>query len=353
MASLVGGAARAERTYKGGDSMKISIAMAAYNGEAYLPAQLASFAAQTCAPDELVVTDDGSTDATRRVVEDFGRTVPFTVRYEANERNLGFSQNFSRALSLCTGDLVFLSDQDDAWLEDKIARMTAVAAEHPDKACFMNDAFLADGDLHPTGPTKLGQIRASGLGDDTFVMGCCVAVRRPLLDLILPIPRHLPAHDSWLVQTADVLGLTLRLAEPLQFYRRHGGNVSKFFVNDIDRMPFAERLRIGLSRATARLASTANIDNELMFMTAICGRIVERREQVAALVGADRAAAIETTLVRRVAFLQRRRQVRDLGPLQRPGALRALWRDGGYAVSGGLKGLIKDAIVSGRSPGVK
>ncbi|MDP2258246.1 MAG: glycosyltransferase [Caulobacter sp.] len=333
--------------------MKISIALAAYNGEAFLPAQLASFAAQTRAPDELVVTDDGSTDGTRRVVEDFGRTVPFAVRYQANARNLGFGQNFSRALSLCTGDLVFLSDQDDAWLESKIARMTAVAAEHPDKACFMNDALLADGELRPTGQTKLGQIRASGLGDDTFVMGCCVTVRRSLLDLILPIPAHLPSHDSWLVQTADVLGLTLRLAEPLQLYRRHGGNVSKFFVNDIDRMPLAERLKVRISRSVVRRNSTANIDRELMFMTAICGRIVERREQVAALVGADRAAGIEAALVRRVGFLERRRRIRDLGPLQRPGALTALWREGGYAVSGGLKGLIKDAIGSGPAPGVK
>lgn len=333
--------------------MKISIAMATYNGEAYLPAQLASFAAQTCAPDELVVTDDGSTDATRRVIEDFARTVPFAVRYEPNPKNLGFGQNFSRALSLCAGDLVFLSDQDDAWLEGKIARMTAVAADHPDMACFMNDAFLADGELRPTGQTKLGQIRASGLGDDTFVMGCCVAVRRPLLDLILPVPSHLPSHDSWLVQTAGVLGLMLRIAEPLQLYRRHGGNVSKFFVNDIDRLPLGQRLKIRLSRAMFRRGSTANIDRELMFMTAICQRLIERRGQVAALVSADRAQRIEAIMLRRIDILERRRRIRDLGALQRPRALAALWRDGGYRVSGGFKGLIKDAIGSGLAPGVE
>lgn len=333
--------------------MKISIALAAYNGETYLPAQLTSFAAQTRAPDELVVTDDGSTDGTGGVVEDFGRTAPFSVRYEVNPLNLGFSQNFSRALSLCTGDLVFLSDQDDAWLEGKIARMVAVAAEHPDKACFMNDAFLADGELRPTGQTKLGQIRASGLGDATFVMGCCVAVRRPLLDLALPIPPHLPAHDSWLVLLADTLGLTIRLAEPLQYYRRHGGNVSKFFVNDIDQTPFIQRMKGRLSRTVVRLTSSANIDQEIMFMSAIAQRLAERPEQVVQLIGSEQAMVIETTLLHRLNVLNRRRRIRGLAVLQRPGALRALWREGGYQVSGGLKGVIKDAVGSGLAPEIE
>lgn len=329
--------------------MRISIAMAAYNGERWLPEQLASFAAQTLAPDELVITDDGSTDDTRGVVERFGETVPFDVRYERNPKNLGFGQNFGRALSLTTGDLVFLSDQDDAWLDGKIRRMTALADEHPDKAVFMNDAFLADGEMNPTGQTKLGQIRASGLGDDTFVMGCCVAVRRSMLDLILPIPAHLPSHDSWLVQTADVLGLTLRVAEPLQYYRRHGGNVSKFFVNDFDRMPLSQRLRVRMSRLLKKRAST-NMDRERMFMSAIAQRLVERREQVIALVGERHAAKVEERLLRRVEVLEQRHRIRGLGALERPKALRTLWRDGGYRVSGGLKGLLKDALGSGPAP---
>jgi len=336
--------------HEGGESMKISIAMATYNGERWLQEQLASFTTQTRLPDELVVTDDRSSDSTLTVLEDFALTAPFAVRAEANPGNLGFAQNFGRALALCSGDLVFLCDQDDAWLDEKIERIVSEVRQRPDKACFMNDAFLADGDLRPTGQTKLGQIRATGVGEENFVMGCCAAIRRPLLDLVLPIPTGIPAHDSWIVQVSDVLGLTVRIDVPLQYYRRHGGNVSKFFVNDIDRMPPLRRLGVRLTQTLANRTSSANLDRERMFMSAISDRLGERRAAVADLVGPDRAARIEADLRRRVKVLDRRRSVRNAGVLARPGALYRLWREGGYRISGGLKGMLKDALASGPSP---
>ncbi len=93
--------------------LRISIAMCTYNGARFLPEQLASFAAQERLPDELVVCDDGSTDATMEILQDFAATALFEVRVERNPQNLGFVRNFEKTLSLCTGDIVFLSDQDD------------------------------------------------------------------------------------------------------------------------------------------------------------------------------------------------------------------------------------------------
>lgn len=323
--------------------MKISIALASYNGAAYLPAQLASFASQTRLPDELVITDDGSTDTTEEVVRAFAATVPFPVRFERNPTNLGFGQNFNRAMSLCTGDLLMPSDQDDVWLDTKLAHMEAVARDNPAQACFMNDALLADGELKPNGKTKLGQIRAAGLSELTFVMGCCVTVRRSFLDLALPVPATMPSHDSWLVQMSDTLGLTKRIDTPLQLYRLHGRNVSKFFVNSVETPSLGDKVKQRLTTLRRRRTSD-NIDRELMFMTAIAQRLGERPEAVAALVGPERAAEAKVALDRRVAVLSRRRTIRDLSLLARPGALGALWRDGGYAVSGGVKGLLKDAL---------
>jgi glycosyltransferase involved in cell wall biosynthesis len=101
-------------------ALRLSIALATYNGEPYLAEQLESFATQRRRPDELVVCDDASTDATAAIVERFSYAAPFAVRLEVNATRLGCAGNFARALSLCTGDVLFLSDQDDVWLADKL-----------------------------------------------------------------------------------------------------------------------------------------------------------------------------------------------------------------------------------------
>jgi len=101
-------------------TIKASICLTTYNGSKYLQQQLDSFLAQSILPDELVVCDDGSTDATCEIIERFKQIAPFEVRLYKNENNLGYAQNFSKALGLCKGDFVFLSDQDDVWLPKKL-----------------------------------------------------------------------------------------------------------------------------------------------------------------------------------------------------------------------------------------
>ena len=109
---------------------KVSIAMAAYNGADYLSEQLSSFLLQTRLPDELVVCDDASSDSTVSIIEEFALRAPFEVRLIKNKQNLGYIRNFEKALSLCQGDLIFLSDQDDVWF--------------PEKVCYIEKFFLKD-----------------------------------------------------------------------------------------------------------------------------------------------------------------------------------------------------------------
>lgn len=330
--------------------MKISIAMTTYNGAAYVQAQLDSFARQTRLPDELVITDDGSTDETPDIVRAFAATAPFAVRYEINPGNLGFAQNFSRAMSLCTGDLIFLSDQDDVWFEDKLKTMIDLAVAEPGRACFMNDAVLADGSLNTRGHTKLGQIRAAGLSDATFVMGCCVVARRSLTDIALPVPPGAFSHDNWLVQLADVLDLTLRIETPLQYYRLHGRNVSDFFVNRVERPGLLDRLKARVLKVGKQWRSSLNLDRERLFLDTLAERLAERRAQCAALVGSDRAARAEAAVVRRLEVLTRRSAIRGLPAPARPADVVRLWRDGGYRVSGGLSGILKDMMAARGAP---
>lgn len=211
--------------------MKISIAMATYNGAQYIQGQLQSFVDQTRQPDELIITDDCSTDQTEAIVREFAKTAPFAVEFHRNEKNLGYCGNFNAALMKTTGDLVFLSDQDDVWFPEKIEHMIEVAERNPQALVVMNDAALTDGELNEVGLTKIGQIKSAGLGYEDFVMGCCCAIRRELLSFGIPIPGGLKAHDGWLVGLADGLGAKVVEDKVLQFYRRHEKNESQVLIN--------------------------------------------------------------------------------------------------------------------------
>lgn len=211
--------------------MKISIAMATYNGAQYIQEQLQSFVDQTRQPDELIITDDCSTDQTEAIVRDFAKTAPFTVEFHRNEKNLGYCGNFNAALMKTTGDLVFLSDQDDVWFPEKIEHMIDVAERNPQALVVMNDAALTDGELNEVGLTKVGQIRSAGLPMEAFVMGCCCGIRRELLDFCMPIPAGIKAHDNWIVHFAEAVSGKVVDDRVLQYYRRHESNESQFIAN--------------------------------------------------------------------------------------------------------------------------
>ncbi|MFT5276204.1 MAG: glycosyltransferase involved in cell wall biosynthesis, partial [Saprospiraceae bacterium] len=149
--------------------MKISIALTTYNGAAYLQAQLNSYLVQERLPDELVVCDDVSTDETVTILEAFKKTAPFQVRVIINELNLGFTKNFEKALLNCSGDLVFLSDQDDVWYPEKILVVVKAFLQNPDKYLLIHDGDLVDENLVSHGATKRGQV-VKGYGSDKHLI---------------------------------------------------------------------------------------------------------------------------------------------------------------------------------------
>lgn len=211
--------------------MKVSIALATYNGAEFIREQLESFALQTRLPDEVVVCDDGSSDATLDIVRQFAQKASFPVYVWSNSRNLGVTQNFSRALEYCTGDLIFLSDQDDVWFPRKLEKICAVASKKPSVLLFMNNAEIVDRYLDGQGVTKLGQFDSAGIERASFVMGCCMALRQELVDLAVPIPSGCDSHDDWISLISRAMNSKVVVDEPLQFYRIHGRNESDFIVN--------------------------------------------------------------------------------------------------------------------------
>jgi hypothetical protein len=115
---------------------------------------------------------------------------------------------------------VFLCDQDDVWMPEKIEDVALAARSNPDAFAFMNDAHVTDEKLARLGVTRLGQVRDTGAGDSGFVTGCCSAFRSDYLRCFLPVPKGL-GHDFWLVTPATMLGRRVLIDKPLQLYRRH------------------------------------------------------------------------------------------------------------------------------------
>ena len=220
--------------------MTISIAMATYNGGRYIEEQLASFASQTLLPDELVVSDDCSNDDTLAIVERFTRHAPFAVRIRRNAHTLGFGQNFGKAIGLCGGDLIFLSDQDDVWFPEKLGTVSTALDRAPGCFFVINDLEISDGDLRRTGLTGLGQRRALGTGHDSFDFGCCMAFRASIRPLILPIPEVI-VHDVWINMVALAADARCLLESPLQLYRRHGNNTSQSIGNSLSRVRWVDQ----------------------------------------------------------------------------------------------------------------
>lgn len=126
----------------------ISVALCTYNGEPYITAQLKSILNQTQLVDEIVVCDDGSTDNTLKIVEEISNSAGIPIRIFRNESCLGVGRNFERAISLCKGNIIFLSDQDDIWAKDKVEIIVRWFEKHPSKSAVFTDATLIDSDGH-------------------------------------------------------------------------------------------------------------------------------------------------------------------------------------------------------------
>jgi glycosyltransferase involved in cell wall biosynthesis len=205
----------------------VSIALAAYNGEKYIREQLDSFAVQSVLPDEVVISDDGSSDATVRIAEEFAGGAPFPVYVVENGGRGGFKGNFENALTRCTKEIVFLSDQDDAWRRKKIEKVLEVFAGDPDAVTVIHDLEYCDERMRPIGQSKLERINSFSDPVKEYVTGMASAVRRSFLETCLPFPADTSiTHDVWIHGCAFVAGGKRILSEVLADYRRHALNAS-------------------------------------------------------------------------------------------------------------------------------
>jgi glycosyltransferase involved in cell wall biosynthesis len=216
--------------------MKISVAMCTYNGEKYIKTQLESILKQTVSVDEIVICDDGSKDKTFEMIAQFQIEYPNKIFLYKNSVNMGSTKNFEKSISICTGDYIFLSDQDDVWKADKVEKIIQHFTDNPSI-----EAIFSNADLINENNEKINTIT---LWDSVFfiekqlkkpldlfclikskrnmVTGATLCIKKEVKDLIIPFPNIKKYyHDEWIAIIIASRNKLNYITEELISYRIH------------------------------------------------------------------------------------------------------------------------------------
>ena len=218
---------------------RISVAMITYQGEKYIKEQLDSILACLGKEDEVVISDDGSTDGTPAILKEYQEQDKRI--HILNGPRKGVKANVENALRACEGAYIFLADQDDIWMPDKVECVMA-ELEKPEVGLVVHDAVVMDGMCENVVLESFYSLKGSGAGvfkniwRNTYI-GCCMAFKRQLLEKALPIPSYIEMHDQWIGVLNDKYGYgTVFVPEKLLKYRRHGNYASGMSHYGVSRM---------------------------------------------------------------------------------------------------------------------
>ena len=206
----------------------ISVCVAAFNGEKYIEEQILSVLKNLDSQDEIIISDDGSSDRTRRIVDDLAEK-DRRIRIIDGPRK-GLIKNFENAIVHSKGDIIFLCDQDDVWKDNKVKTVLDIFG-NTDCTLVMHDACIVDSNLRISGCSffefkkcKKGYWR--NLIKNSYI-GCCMAFKRSILDYAIPFPDNIPMHDQWIGLLSERVGKVEFCNEQLLLYRRHSNNASE------------------------------------------------------------------------------------------------------------------------------
>lgn len=207
----------------------ISIAMCTYNGEHYIEEQLRSILLQTRKPDEIIICDDCSDDDTVNKIEKMLSSYTGEAKVIRNKKNLGYKRNFQKAIGLCKGDIIFLSDQDDIWNLNKIEIMMDQFEKHPNASMVFHDAELVDENLNPIAssfwkilhfnPQEFLMGNYERLLKGNVIQGSACAFRKDIFIKAFPFPIE-AVHDEWLGLVASLYGAIIPVPAKLMKYRQ-------------------------------------------------------------------------------------------------------------------------------------
>lgn len=203
----------------------VSVCIATYNGGKYIKEQVDSILCQLRDDDEIVISDDSSTDGTLQILSEYNdariRILPFQKFHSP-------IYNFENAIKHANGNYIFLADQDDIWLPNKLSLCLELLG---DNDLVLHDCTVVDHALHLLYRSFFElNGSASGFWKNIYkssYIGCCIAFRVELLEYILPFPKNMQFyHDGWICSIAEIYGKVFFFPAQLILYRRSGDNVS-------------------------------------------------------------------------------------------------------------------------------
>lgn len=207
----------------------ISVCIATHNGEKYIKEQLDSILCQLFPDDEVLISDDGSTDSTLEIIKGYNdpRIKVFTKVHtlKGMKSHYYVTMNFENALKQAKGDYIFLSDHDDVWYPNKVEKCIELLQEYD---MVLHNLECVDGDLNPLNRN----IYKNSFRSKNYLLrrgkhyGCALAFKGNLLQYILPFPKRLVLHDYWIGIMGEIFGKFICINQPLTKYRIHGDNTS-------------------------------------------------------------------------------------------------------------------------------
>ncbi|MBE0649554.1 MAG: glycosyltransferase family 2 protein [Bacteroidales bacterium] len=202
----------------------ISVCMSTYNGEKYLERQLDTILEQLSPEDELVISDDSSSDRTIEIIKSYKDK---RIRLFENNHFRSPVYNLEFAMKQAQGDYIFLADQDDVWLPGRVRKVKEKLKDNDLVVC---NAFIVDQNekvIHESYFQWKGSRSGfwKNLKKNSF-LGCSLAFNRKVLESVLPFPKKLIMHDVWIGLMAESIGKVCFLDEKLMLYRRHADNVT-------------------------------------------------------------------------------------------------------------------------------
>lgn len=253
--------------------MFISVAIASFNGEKYIRKQIESILNQTRKVDEIVISDDGSTDKTLAIIKDISAHTNIEIVQIKNNKNHGYCGNFENAIKNTKGDIVFIADQDDVWMPDKVEKVVQLFSDFRD--C---NAVITNGNIINQNEQVLSDSLTSSFTVTDYIMhldgpewlelsvsrplcnGMALAISRTLFSEILPFPDTTIGHDHWIVFNSILTHGCYHLDEKLVSYRLHGNNTAG---NKVYKGKPVERL----IRIRKRLQSSESMSKNILMMS--------------------------------------------------------------------------------------